>query len=663
MRHRKRMGGVPESTKFLKMAGQWLVYALFRCVESVLKMLPLTIVWWLGRGLGTLAYFAAGKYRRLALHNLRIAFGREKSAAERRRIARAHFKSLFANILCGFKLPLMSEKEVAERVTVENMHHTKDAFDAGRPLTVPILHASCWEIMTQVPSLFIFGHKPASIYQPLRNPYLNALVLRRREKLGYKLFDRQDGFNGPISHVRDMGILGILVDQHAGDHGQWSPFFDRLASTTNIVALCGLRTNSVIPPMMVYDDGPARWRYVCEGPLHTSEAKPTISGVTADINLALERLIRAQPESWFWVHNRWKLPKPYFLLAHSSYRRGVAFPADYDMSRLQPFEMLIRSPNWLGDACMAFPMVRAIKRGRPDMKITVLGPDKLEELWLSMPEVSRYIAKPAKEGVFAVARRIKATGVAFDAAVLCTNSTRSTMEIWLAGIPRRVGYKGSFRAKLLNQIIQEPKNLPAKEHHAHRYMRIASGIGADIDQPDLWDAGSPPVSTDGTIRVGVCAGAEYGPAKRWPLERFAAVMNQISAQHPQFRWELFGALGEKEMGEKLSLMLKAPHENFVGKTRLSELITKLRQCQLLLTNDTGTMHLAAALGVPTVSVFGSTCPVETGPLGERHSVIQQPTSCSPCFERECPFGHYECMTKVTPEEVTAAVLKTAGVVD
>lgn len=653
------MADAPESTRFQKRAGQWLVYALFRCVEGVIKCIPLIAVWWLGRMLGTLAYFVAGKYRKLALHNLRIAFGREKSDAERRRIAREHFKSLFANLLCGFKLPLMDEADVAKRVTAENMHHLKEAFDAGRPLLHPIMHASCWEIMTQVPSLYVFGHKPASIYQPLRNPYLNALVLRRREKLGYKLFDRQDGFNAPISYVRDMGMLGILVDQHAGYHGQWSPFFDRLASTTNIVALCALRTNAVILPMMVYDDGPARWRYVCDGPLRTTESKPTISGITADINRTVERLIRQQPESWFWVHERWKTPNPNFLFP--GYKRGVVFPSDYDQSRLQPFELLIRSPNWLGDACMAFPMVRAIKRGRPDIKITVLGPDKLEELWLSMPEVSRYIGKPAKEGLFAVAKRIMASGVHFDAALLCTNSTRSTLEIWLAGIPHRIGYKGSFRSKLLTHLVREPKAGFPNKHHAHLYMFLARRIGADVDQPGLWDAGSPPVSTDGTIRVGVCAGAEYGPAKRWPLERFAEVVNQISAQHAQFRWQLFGAPGEKDMGEKLSAMLKAPHENLVGKTRLSELIAKLRQCQLLLTNDTGTMHLAAALGIPTVSIFGSTCPIETGPLGERHTVIQHKVPCSPCFERECPFGHYECMTRVAAGEVAAAVLKTAGI--
>ena len=112
------------------------------------------------------------------------------------------------------------------------------------------------------------------------------------------------------------------------------------------------------------------------------------------------------------------------------------------------------------------------------------------------------------------------------------------------------------------------------------------------------------------------------------------------------------------MGEQLSTMVPGiRHVNLVGKTRLSELITALRGCRLLVTNDTGTMHLAAALGTPTVSIFGSTEPVLTGPLGSAHTVVRHHVPCSPCFKRECPFGHYECMTKISPEQVAAAVLE------
>ena len=651
------MGRAHKPASLMTRTGQWMVYALFRCVEGVLALTPLRLVWYKGRALGFVAYLLAGSYRRLALRNLQIAFGDERSDSERRAIAREHFKSLFANFLCGLKMPLMSETALAGHVRAEGIERVQAAYDDGkRPILNLVLHASCWEILTQVPSAYVRGHKTGAVYQPLRNPFLNALVLRRREKLGYALFDRQQGFSGPIKFLRDAGQIGVLVDQHAGDHGLWCPFFGRLSSSTPIAALMAIRTNAVVMPLMVYDDGPARWRLVAAP--EVTAAEKNAESLTVAINLAVEKLIREQPASWFWVHNRWKTPKPNFLL--SSYKRGVVLPDGWSAEKLKPFELLIRSPNWLGDACMAFPMVRAIKRGRPDLKITVIGPDKLEELWLAMPEVSRYIGKPAKEGVFAVAKRIKSSGVVFDAAVLCTNSTRSTLEIWLAGIPRLVGFRGSLRSKMLHQIIKEPPPGGPVEHHAHRYMRMAAGIGADVTSEDLW--GTPPTESksDGTLRIGVCAGAEYGPAKRWPLERFAEVVNDISARHAQVHWQLFGAPGEADMGVKLSGMLQAPHDNLVGKTRLSELIAKLRACHLLLTNDTGTMHLAAALGVPTVSIFGSTCPVATGPLGDRHTVIQHPVPCSPCFKRECPFGHYDCMTKVTPAEVVAAVRKAAG---
>ena len=167
------------------------------------------------------------------------------------------------------------------------------------------------------------------------------------------------------------------------------------------------------------------------------------------------------------------------------------------------------------------------------------------------------------------------------------------------------------------------------------------------------------------IRIGICAGAEYGPAKRWPLERFAQVMQVVGGSMPVVEFVFLGAPGEAAMGVTLSQMVGAiRHRNLVGKTSLTELIACLQQCTLLITNDTGTMHLAAAMGVPTVSIFGSTEPVLTSPLGSQHTIIRHHVPCSPCFKRECPFGHYDCMTGVTPQQVAAAVLgklqKVAG---
>lgn len=373
------------------------------------------------------------------------------------------------------------------------------------------------------------------------------------------------------------------------------------------------------------------------------------------MNQVVEQAVRRAPENWFWVHNRWKTPKPEFLLA--GYKRGIVMPPDRSVDSLQRFEVLLRSPNWLGDACMAFPAVRALKAGRPDLRLTVLGPEKLRDLWTALPEVDAFIGKHPRQGLFSVAKLIRQAG-RFDAAFLLTNSTRSTLEVWLAGIPRRVGYRGSLRSRLIDQITPEPRTGTPPEHQALRYLRMMRHAGASTDSTALFQTGAPVADGTSMLRLGICAGAEYGPAKRWPLERFAEVARQVSARIPQVEWLLFGAPGEKALGEDLSAQLGASvrHSNLVGRTSLRELIAHLRGCRLLVTNDTGTMHLAAALGVPTVAVFGSTEPTLTGPLGDHHTIIRHHVPCSPCFKRECPFGHYECMTAISPARVADAVL-------
>lgn len=630
----------------------------FRAVESLLKILPLEFIWWCGRALGHVAWYLAGKkYRRLVLNNLRIAFGREHDEAWRLATAREHFRSLFANVLCGFKLPTMTLEQIEARLTLEGLDHVQAVLASGRPLLAMVCHQSCWEILAQVPKFCSFGRRPATIYQPLSNPFMNAHILRSRERQGYVLFSRHEGFMAPMKHLNQGGSLGVLVDQHSGDQGVWCPFFDRLASTTPVASMLAIRTKAAILALAVYDNGPARWRVAYE-PVKPAEARPTFESLTAQMNLAVEKMVRKQPHSWFWVHNRWKTPNPRFLM--QGCRRGGAFAPDYDMTRLQPFELLVRSPNWLGDACMAFPAVRAMKAGRPDVKLTVFGPEKLRDLWEAQPEVDRYIGKDNKEGLLSVARRLKSCGVVFDTAVLLTNSTRSTLELWLGGIERLVGYPGSFRSRLLRQKIREPKVQGPPMHHTDRYLHIARCIGAPVSAAS---ALPEPAATQPVLRIGICAGAEYGQAKRWPLERFAEVMKQVSTGHAGIEWVFFGAPGEAAMGEQLSALVGegVKHTNLVGKTRLAELIAQLRTCRMLVTNDTGTMHLAAALGVPTVSIFGSTEPVLTGPLGDRHTVIRHQVPCSPCFKRECPFGHYECMTKITPDRVSAAVLKRLAV--
>ena len=335
--------------------------------------------------------------------------------------------------------------------------------------------------------------------------------------------------------------------------------------------------------------------------------------LTLAINTAVERQVRASPADWFWVHNRWKTPRPRFLLA--TYKRGIV--PGVEPTALKPFRVVVRSPNWLGDAVMSIAAVQAIAAGRPDARVSVLCPGKLADLWRRVPGVAEVLSIGERDRLLGAARTVRRAGP-FDAAVLLPNSVRVALEVWLAGVPRRVGYPGHRRRWLLDQVLPElpPPGHGHARHHRDRYLEMAKQIGADITG---WPAPAqlppaPPADGDPRPRFALCPGAEYGPAKRWGTERFAATARAVAAGQP-CRWVLLGTAKDRELGVALEAELGADLcENLIGKTTLTGLIETLEGCQLLLSNDTGTMHLAAWLGVPTVAVFGSTEPRLTGPI-------------------------------------------------
>ena len=248
----------------------------------------------------------------------------------------------------------------------------------------------------------------------------------------------------------------------------------------------------------------------------------------------------------------------------------------------------------------------------------------------------------------------------FDVAILFPNSLRVALESWLSGIPRRVGYRGHWRSWLVNQIVREPRKPGPPEHHSLRFLRIARECGAEtsnieVPNPNLKHPAFAGLhcSKHQTL-IGLCPGAEYGPAKRWLPERFAEAAAKITAQSSA-QWILFGTKNDAAIGEQIAAAIGDHCVNRIGQTTLDQLIDELRQCRLLLTNDTGTMHLAALLGVPVVAVFGSTEPRLTGPLGNGHIILRHHVECSPCFLRECPID-FRCMKAVSADEVAGAVL-------
>jgi lipopolysaccharide heptosyltransferase II len=620
----------------------YLAYLLFRTLSELIALLPLSVCFTVGRILGWMTYYLAGGYRRLVLRNLGIAFEGEKAPRELRSLARRHFGNLVANLFSSFKLATMSPEAVSACVNIENMEALHKAAAPGKGVVLILSHLGNWELLAQLVPHGPPGRRVGTVYQPLGNHYFDQHVKKTRARLGLVPFDRRRGFNEVIAFLREGGVAGVLVDQHAGDGGMWTPLFGRLASTSPLAATMAIRTGSPLVAVAVYTVGTARWRLVISDPL------PEIADpdqLTAEINLTLEREVRVSPSDWFWIHDRWKTPNPDFLLVH--YKRGVTIPGGFPASRLKPFRILIRSTNWLGDAVMSAPAVRAIKAGRPDAHVTILTQAKLVDFWRSMPEVDDVIAISPREGVLSVARKI---GHRFEAAFVFPNSVRAGLEVWLAGIPRRIGYHRPWRGGAINAVVGDPLPGPLV-HEVTHYLEMARYAGAEIT-PELLKAPARQ-RPSGVLKLGMVPGAEYGPAKRWMPESFAEVARQVRVELGA-EWRIFGVEADRPVADVIAASLDGGCENLAGRTTLAELIERIRECRLVLTNDTGAMHLAAHLGVPVVAIFGSTEERLTGPLGPSSRVLRHHVPCSPCFLRECPLD-LRCMKAVTVDEVVAAI--------
>lgn len=636
----------------------FLFYLIAATLVGIIRSMPLVLCFRMGEAVGLVAYIFLSRYRKLSRQNLRIAFGNTLSKQEQRKLVRRNFQLLGANIISSVKIPAMSEEAIRALFTIENEEEWRRSIDRhdGRGTVVALSHFGNWELNAQL-TTFIKPRPAGAIYQALRNKAIDDLVNRDRRTRGVATFDRKRDLSAATALLREGGILGILIDQHAGDAGIWIPFFNKLASTSPLAATLAQRTGSLLVQATVRTLGCARWSVRIFPPTPTENR--SVAEIMFDLGVQLSEEIKRSPADWFWVHNRWKTPRPAFLL--SRVKRGWYVP---EKAALKPFELLVRSPNWLGDACMSAPAVCSLKQGRPDLRLTILTPQKLAPFWKALPEIDQVIAIPLNSNPWQVATLLRKNSISFDAALILPNSVRSALELALAGVSRRtgrVGRNGFFRKILLHQIIPHSFSRSSEKtpvHQAEDYQAIATWLGAPNPKNKLSVVSEQ--HSDAALRlssrifnkfrVGLCPGAEYGPAKRWPLERFRAVMEQLSELH----WVLLGTASEAPLGAKLVEGFSGNVENKIGKTSLAELIETIQNLDLLLTNDTGTMHLAALFHIPTVALFGSTEPALTGPRGAGHRILRHQVECSPCFLRECPID-FRCMLSISPEEVVQAV--------
>jgi heptosyltransferase-2 len=327
--------------------------------------------------------------------------------------------------------------------------------------------------------------------------------------------------------------------------------------------------------------------------------------------------------------------------------------------------LIIRSTNWIGDAVMTTPAIRAIRKNFPNAKISILAKPWVTPVFESSPYIDNILIygdagkHKGLSGKLRLARELKQ--YRFDAAILLQNAFEAALITFFAGIPCRIGYNTDARSFLLTHSVQCTPQIK-KIHQTGYYLGILQGIGLKPDGLGLdlvvnkkYQKRAAEIMEEhgvsGTNRlVGINPSATFGPAKQWFPERYAALSDRI---HEVFGADIlvFGGPGDRELGRKISKMMKYPPVDLSGKTDLGEAIALINMCNLFVTNDSGLMHVAAALDIPLIAIFGSTNPVTTGPKGPNSKIVRVPIKCSPCLKPKCPEGHLKCMNEIDVDMV------------
>ena len=336
----------------------------------------------------------------------------------------------------------------------------------------------------------------------------------------------------------------------------------------------------------------------------------------------------------------------------------------------RPDRILIRSTNWIGDAIMTTPAVRTIRRNFPDADITLLALPWVADVFAACPHIDHIFIYDKNgrhqglKGKLRLAADLRKQG--FDLTILLQNAFEAALITTLARIPIRAGYTTDGRGFLLSHGVRKHPDI-GKKHQVHYYQEMLQQLGMQPgpDTLELFLEPGAVQEADQLLQqamqgravpiIGLNPGAAYGPAKRWPAAKYGELAAKLAAATDSLIL-VFGTEADQEAAAEISTVAGNQVLDLTGKTSLALALACINRCNVFVTNDSGLMHVAAALNTPLVAIFGSTDHIATGPYSDQATIIRNPLDCSPCMKTHCPKEHFQCMEQISVEEVAEAVL-------
>lgn len=584
--------------------------------------------------LGRLVGLSKPSRRHDILRSLRHAYP-ERSESWRRKL---YYESCTRTIEMGLFVAAsayFSEERLSRVLEIDKevQEIINNWFEANKgkkkPSVLLLPHVCMAESMILLPRAIPHESKVNVIFRPLNQPKIDAWLGEQRSRFGAKMLSKRNGFNQAMAALREGETVAVLFDQNAGKKGSMITFMDRVCSATDLPGLLAKRFDADV--FVAIPERIGLWR----ARLHLKQLpKPqSVEEVSFAGHQALEQHLHRDfncAADWLWLHMRWdhqhnprkrfKLsPKKNYLEAQNSYLGRSEVP--------RVARIWIRMPNWLGDVVMALPLLRALRKGRPDMEITLIGKAAFKPLFDRLEVGDQFIPLP-KQGRGYFSEFYKQRHQYPDCYLLFTNSFRSDLEAFLTRCDQRLGM---LRPGKKRPLLTAPYPLPAAidETKVHQ-TKVWEDMFRHYGLLEALDTTALARNVDAQARpqIGLICGTENSPEKRWPVSHWRQLVEQVIATHPDVEILLFGTPADDAITREVATDFPTDRiTNLAGKTNLDEFCDGLKHCRAIVCNDTGGMHLANMLGTPVVAIFGPTNPVRTGPVFDAPAAILQPEGC------------------------------------